>query len=169
MKNSSNWKRSPGFFSFFEEVVVGLRVCVCVCARFCVQQEMELMHLFCVTANVACRENLQGAAVDTHMHKHTYVIIHMAHALYTHTHTHTHTHKHGSYKQTQKCFTILMHAHTHMHSLHVMFLLGIMGVPTLNTLNIKGGISAHICCWNRVENIDIFQKHYKGVKFTQER
>lgn len=47
-----------------------------------------------------------------------------------------------------------MHAHTHMHLLHVMFLLGIMGVPTLNTLNIKGGISAHICCWNRVEKIN---------------
>lgn len=119
-------------------VVVG-RGRVCVCA----QQEMGRMHLFCVTANVACCPGPPEACKSSAhalkrimLPQHTHIITHAVHTIIHFTRTQT---------RPQMYF-----AHVRTHALRVMFLLGIMGVLALN---IKAGTSTFICCWNKVVEI----------------
>ncbi len=152
-------------------------MCARVCVFVCVQQEMELRHLFCVTANVACRKNLQGAA----MHVHTYYMglntlaCHYGthtHTLYTHTLIHTqlqmYFHQYTKNQLTLRGFQtlrysrIFMCAHTHTHTLiyctHTHFSCHVParhhGSSNSSTLNIKGGFSTLICCWKEIEEIN---------------
>ena len=103
---------------------------------------------------------LQDSPESCSLHTHA-----LKHIIYSYTHPHTHaqtqpyayfySNKHSShtFKSLRICIhrTCILHKHTCTHTLHVIFLLSIMGVPALN---IKVETSAFIWCWNKVAEIN---------------